>query len=191
MAVTVLYRIRTGEVLKISSQGQTFADRAAAVFGVLADPTFLDGTDTRRTLAGGVLGPAREAGWSKIVVVATNTVRNATQVEIDGFAAGEQADTDAQDAARVAVVIQSHPHWRRALKPLVRKLHAGYAASAAKTNAHLQQWADYKAAVAAPGSTLATIKAATAAMPAIAPNLPTPTFDQVWADIFGDVRSTD
>ena len=44
---TVLYRISSDEVLKNSTRGQLFAERDSAVFGVLTDPTFPDGTDVR------------------------------------------------------------------------------------------------------------------------------------------------
>jgi hypothetical protein len=43
--ITVLYRKRSNEVLKISTKGQSFTDVNAALFGVLVDPDLPDGPD--------------------------------------------------------------------------------------------------------------------------------------------------
>lgn len=111
--VTALYRISTGEVLKISFNGQTFSDRDQTYYGVLTDPSRPDGND-----ATDASGNFRVLNFAKFAVVATNTVRNATQGEIDAFSTGETTDQNAQDATQASSLLQTHPQLRKAFKAI-------------------------------------------------------------------------
>ena len=119
---TVLYRKNGDEVLKISLRDQPFTEADTTYFGVLTNPSFPDGTDTRERLPDGNLGPARQLGFAKIAIPGTNTVRNATQAEIDAWAAAEQEDEDLQDAADADSLFMTHPQFRKVLKALVKLL---------------------------------------------------------------------
>lgn len=118
---TALYRINGGEVLKISPRNQPFAERDPAFWGVLVDPLLPDGTDVRAKLDDGLQGPLRVLGLAKIALAGSNTVRNATQPEIDGFAVAEQADEaamDAEDARRFF----DHPRFGKVFDALLEEL---------------------------------------------------------------------
>ena len=112
---TVLYRLRGGEVLKVALSGQPFSDRDQAYWGVLTDPPLPDG-DQVRDLSGDDPGPLRVLGFAKINDA--GTVRNATQPEIDGFAPDELEDEKDQDAADATLLLETHPHFRKAFKAL-------------------------------------------------------------------------
>jgi len=115
MATTVLYRISSNEVIKISTRGQLFDDRDTTFWGVLTDPSLPDGNQVRDN-TGELPGPLRVLGLAKFAVVGTNTVRNATQTEIDGFAAPETDDDNQQDASRAADLGDIHPQFRKMFK---------------------------------------------------------------------------
>ena len=107
MATTVLYRINGGEVIKISQKGQTFENRNSTYWGVVTDPTLADGTD--------IYDPDlnnRVLGYAKIFE-GSNTVRNATQAEIDNFPIAENDDENQQDADAAIELFQSHPRFRK------------------------------------------------------------------------------
>lgn len=106
MAITVLYRINGGEVGKISVKGQLFADRNTTYWGVLIDPSFLDGTDVRDSSEN-----LRVLGFAKIWD-GTN-VRNATQAEIDSFIVAEDNDDKLQDKDGAIELFQTHPRFRK------------------------------------------------------------------------------
>jgi hypothetical protein len=112
MPTTVLYRLSSGEVLKISTRGQPFSDADATKFGVLTDPNLPDGTETRDT-SGEDLGPPRQLGFAK--VWDTVDVRNATQGEIDGFQAAEDDDDADLDVLDAVQLLDAHPLFRRLL----------------------------------------------------------------------------
>ena len=120
MPTTVLYRLSSGEVLKISERGQSFSDADPLYLSILIDPAFPDGTDVREERADGTLGPLRVLGFAKFADVPGAIVRNATQPEIDTFAPLEEADTDLQDTARAADLGDIHPHFRRMVKAVLR-----------------------------------------------------------------------
>jgi len=111
MPITVLYRLSSGEVLKISPTGQLFSARNTAVFEVLTDPPLPDGTELRPELPDGDLGDLRVLGKAKIADA--GTVRNATQVEIDTFAAAELDDEAQLDAQEAGDLLKTHPRWRK------------------------------------------------------------------------------
>lgn len=106
MATTVLYRISSNEVVKISSKGQPFAERNTTFWGVLTDPTFTDGTVCRDDD-----GDLRILGYAKIVD--SGEVRNATQVEIDTFEGFETDDENQQDADGADDLFVVHPRFRK------------------------------------------------------------------------------
>jgi len=107
MATTCLYRISSGEVTKIATSGQLFADRDTDYWGVLSDPSFPDGLECRDEDYN-----LRVLGFSKIQVSGT-TVRNAIQAEIDTFEPAEAADEDLQDAKGARDIFLVHPRNRK------------------------------------------------------------------------------
>lgn len=114
MAITALFRIRSGEVLKISLKGQPFSDRNTIRFGVQTDPARPDG-DNVRDLSGADPGPLRVLGFAKIWD--STNVRNATQVEIDTFSPDEVEDENEDDAEEAETLIdQGNPVTRKILK---------------------------------------------------------------------------
>lgn len=114
MATTALYSVSSNEVVKINPKGQLFSDRDTAFWGVLTDPALPDGNEVRDT-SGFLMGPLRVLGLSKIAVPGTNTVRNATQAEIDGFEASQMDIDSQQEANRAKELLNSHPQFRRVL----------------------------------------------------------------------------
>lgn len=111
MPTTVLYRLSSNEVVKISQKGQSFSDRNVSYWGVLTDPPLPDGVEVREPLPDGTYGPLKQLGYAKINDA--GTVRNATQPEIDGFAAIETDDENQQDADRAIQLFQTHPQFRK------------------------------------------------------------------------------
>lgn len=117
MATTVKYRLSSGEVIKVDLLGQTFDGRDVVYFGKLTDPPFPDGTDIRADTVD-VIGPLRVLGLSKIWD--GTDVRNATQAEIDGFAAPQIDDDNKQDRDEAANLGDIHPLWRKLIKAIVK-----------------------------------------------------------------------
>lgn len=112
---TALYRLGSMEVTKISLTDQTFSSLDPAEWGVLTNPTTPDGTSVRDE-SGRIAGPLRVEGLAKIAEPAVGpngNVRNATQAEIDTFAAAEKADEDKQDADRAGVLLETHSQFRK------------------------------------------------------------------------------
>ena len=180
MATTALYRIRSGEVVKISLKGQPFSDRDQTYWGVLTDPTCPDGTAVRETLANGTLGPLRVLGWAKHYPGTGATISNATQAQIDSYAAAETADENAQDAERVAQLFQNHPQWRKAFKALLKRI-------LFLREQEATQWNTYRAQVAA-ASSLADLKTRVASNTA---DLPTYTLAQAVTALLTDISADD
>lgn len=103
---TALYRISSGECIKISLSDQQWDDRDTTFWGVLTDPPFPDGTMTRP-----LEGDLRVLGYSKINDA--GTVRNAIQAEIDTFAAAQEDDENQQDATGAQALFLVHPRNRK------------------------------------------------------------------------------
>lgn len=177
---TALYRIHGGEVLKVSLKGQPFSDRDSTYWGVLTDPVLPDGSAVREPLPDGTLGLPRQLGWAKVAVPASNTVRNATQAEIDAWAAAETADDNAQDATRVAELFQNHPQWRKAFKALLKRI-------LQVTNTEATQFNALRAQIAA-ATNLANLQSRVAANTS---NLPTYTLEQAIAALLADISADD
>lgn len=117
---TARYRLSSNEVDKISTKNpaQTFSDRDTDFWDVLTNPNLPDGDETR-DMSTDPIGPLRVFGFSKIAVPGTNTIRNATQIEIDTFALAELDDDNQQDADGATFLLQSHPQLRRILIAVV------------------------------------------------------------------------
>jgi hypothetical protein len=122
MAVTALYRKSSGEVVKISLQGQLFADRNTTYWGVITDPVLPDGHAVRATNPDGTMGPLRVFGYAKHYPLTGTTISNATQGQIDTYAAKEADDEQQQDADQVVILFETHPRWRKAFKALVKRI---------------------------------------------------------------------
>lgn len=176
--ITALYRIASGEVVKISLTGQPFADRNQTYWGVLTDPTLPDGNQCREVLQDGTLGPLRTLGFAKIRV--GTTVRNATQGEIDTFAALETADENSQDATEVIAWFDTHPRFRKAFKAMVKRV-------IAENNLQATQWNTFRAQVAL-ASNLADLKTRVANNTT---DMPTRTLQQALTALAGDVSAND
>lgn len=179
MAVTALYRISSGEVLKISPKGQTFADRDLAYFGVITDPVLPDGNTVRAINPDGTMGPLRVLGYAKHYVGIGQDIRNATQAEIDGYAAAEAQDDKAQDVDRVGQLFEQHPQWRKAFKALLKRVRA-------VTNPQAKKWNDLRVEIAA-ATNFADFQARVAAMG----DLPTYSAAELMAALKADLNPED
>lgn len=179
MPTTVLYRISSGEVLKISTKGQVFNEINSNIFSYLTDPSFPDGTDNREIIDG-EFGPARQLGFQKIAIPGSNLVRNATQLEIDGFEAFKVEDEKIQDQIGAVAFLETHPRFRKIfvgiLKLIVDQL---LEKSNVKQNEMITQWNQFKSGIES-ATSLADIKSGVAGLPAITSNLPeTATLSQI------------
>lgn len=180
MAVTALYRLRSGEVGKISLKGQPFSDRNPAYWGVVTDPILPDGSVVRVSLPDGTLGPMRVLGVAKHYVGIGQEIRNATQAEIDTYAAAAAEDEQRQDADRVGQLFETHPQWRKVFKALIKRI-------LAVTNAHAKQHNALRAQIAA-ATNLANLQQRVAANTA---DLPTPTLAQALVALRSDISKDD
>ena len=180
---TALYRKNGGEVIKYSQINQPFTDADPNFFGVLTNPLTPNGIDVREsfTPAPGQAryGPPRQLGWAKIAVPATNTIRNATQAEIDLFDDAEGQDEQALDAIQAKRGIERHPLLARIMWSLIRMLVANSNQQntrinlmAAKVNLIATQWASMKTIMAS-GVTVAQMRTQIAALPNIPADVPT------------------
>ena len=109
-ATTVLYRISSGEVASISVVDRTNFNVDLSYYGVLVDPPLPDGIQW--------FDPApdyqrRVLGYAKIND--NGTVRNATQIEIDGFAGFALDDKNQEEANKAAEYFQNDPQFRRVM----------------------------------------------------------------------------
>lgn len=105
---TALYRISSGEVIKISLSDQQWADRDTTYWGILTTAAYPDGTMTRP-----LEGDLRVLGFAKFADVGGNTVRNALQAEIDTYAPAQADDEDQQDADGAETLFLTHPRNRK------------------------------------------------------------------------------
>lgn len=121
MAVTALYRISSNEVIKISTKGQPFSDRNPTYWGVLTDPNLPDGNQVR-DVSVEPPGALRVVGFAKIAEPGVNTVRNATQGEINSFDAAEIDDENNQDAEQTVNLLRDHPQFRKFTKLIFKAM---------------------------------------------------------------------
>lgn len=103
---TAKYRKRGFECDKISLRDQQFPDNQ--FYGMLIDPNLPNGDVTRDEE-----GNLRVLGFAKFADVGANTVRNATQAEIDQFIIAEQEDEKDIDTerAKARTADQGDPGW--------------------------------------------------------------------------------
>jgi hypothetical protein len=123
--ITALYRLNGREVLKISSIGQLFEDADPKYFGVMFNPRLPDGDRLRdepsREVMGRVVhGELRKLGSAKIAEPETNTIRNATQEEIDAWEQCEAEDDQSLDAEQARIEVESHPVISRLVASMSR-----------------------------------------------------------------------
>lgn len=182
--ITVLYRINSKEVVKISLKGQTFSNRDTRYWGVLSGSVFPDGIELREQIDDNTWGPLRQLGYSKYVEEFTNTVRNATQEEINNFSTIEESDNNQQDADEALKFFNSHPRFRKAFKAFLNLIiNEVIETSNRKINEMINQWNQYKQDISNANS-LTDIKTYTASLPDISSNLKeTATLTQVLSKI--------
>lgn len=172
MPTTVLYRKSSGEVRKISLKGQPFDDADPAFWGVLTDPNFPDGTEDRDPD-----GNFRVLGYAKIWD--DPDVRNATQDEINTFAAFQADDENQQAAGRAAEFLSLHPQWRKLLIAFADILVSEFNI--------LRQWEmEFKNEVAA-ATSLANLQSRVATLP----DLPDRTLAQLKTAILNRISKDD
>jgi len=191
MATTVLYRISSGEVLKISTRGQQFPHINNNYFDYLIDPDLPDGTDNR-PIIDGKLGPARTPGSQKIAIPGSNLVRDATELEIDGFEAFKVEDEKALDETGAKAFLLTHPRFRKIfvgiLKLLIDQL---LEKTNVKQNEMITQWNQFKTGIAG-ATSLADIKSGVAGLPTIDPDLPeTATKEQIRSQLESMISKDD
>jgi len=117
--ITALYRKSSNEVIKISLKGQPFTDADSQFWGVLTDPLLPDGNEVRDGSTE-LLGPLRVLGFAKYADVSLNTVRNATQTEIDTCQSLQDDDENQQDANHAADMGDAHPQFRKLIKSILK-----------------------------------------------------------------------
>ena len=171
MANTVLYRISSGEVVKISTRGQILDNISPTYFAYLTDPSMPDGTDNRETIDG-QWGPARVLGYQKIAIPGSDLVRNATQPEIDAFAGFQTEDENNLDASGATSFLETHPRFRKVFKAILKLLVQQLLENSnVKQNQMIDQWNQFKVDVAG-ASNLGNLKTDLAAQPSITSDLP-------------------
>lgn len=111
--ITVLYRLSSGEVGKISPKGQSFSEANSLFWGVLVNPTFTDDMQER---------PFRQLGAAKTAIPGTNTVRNATSAEITNFPIFDDDDNKQEHADGVTRRLANDREFRIFARALVRLL---------------------------------------------------------------------
>ena len=105
---TALYRISSGEVVKISLSDQQWDERNTTYWGILTTAAYPDGTQVRH-----IDRELRELGFAKFADVGGNTVRNAVQGEIDTYAPAQADDENQQDADGAVGLFITHPRNRK------------------------------------------------------------------------------
>ena len=125
-STTALYRKSTGEVLRVAranAEGriQMWPQVDTRFFGVAIDPLTPDG-DKVFDDSTPIGGPRRVLGWAKHYDAVTNTVRNSLQVEINSYAAGEQADRAKLDAGSAKEIAKTHPVYRKLISGIVKMI---------------------------------------------------------------------
>ena len=147
-ATEVLYRISSGEVEWVSEETIPL-HMFGADFAILTDPPFTDGMD--------VVDPNGEYkvfGYSKIND--NGTIRNATQVEIDGFTAHISADRKQRKADAATEYFLNDPRIKRIVIAIVKGI--------VREDNEQRQWQRDLMDVVAASNTLANFKSRVAAM---------------------------
>jgi hypothetical protein len=121
---TVLYRVSSGEVIRVSTSNEPFNSVDLGYFGVLSDPNFPDGMALQETLANGTKGPFRQLGFAKIADAALGQVRNATQAEIDLFQVERLLDDEELREETAVDFILSHPVMKRVFELVLEEVDA-------------------------------------------------------------------
>lgn len=112
---TVLYRIKSGEVIGISRKNKLWEEVNQSQFAVLTNPNFLDGDMNFNPEE----PKKREPGFQKIAVPDFNEVRNATETEIMTFVHAEEIDVDMMDKVFARVFMNDHPRFKKLMKAVV------------------------------------------------------------------------
>jgi len=157
---TALYRLSSGEVMKVSLSDQPFTDRDVNYWGVAVDPSLPDGN-----VCVDPSGDYRVLGYAKIHDA--GTVRNAIQAEIDTFEAAQLDDESQEDADEVSAWIDSHPRFRKIFKAILKELiDELFTETNGKINVFIDQWNQFKLDVAI-AANLSQLKDSVVALPAI------------------------
>ncbi len=69
-----------------------------------------------------VVGPLRQLGFAKRYIVATNTLQDATQAEIDSWQAAEDEDEKVLDAKQTVQLLKGHPQFRKFTQVLFKAM---------------------------------------------------------------------
>jgi len=115
----VYYRLSSGEVEDIESEPLV---KNSLIFGEAVDPSFPDGMNFNSPD-----GDADVLGYAKIYD--NGVVRNATQGEIDGFAAARLDDKNKIQAEEAKLIFQNDPQLRRILKAFADIVLAAFSSS--------------------------------------------------------------
>jgi len=99
--VTALYRISSGEVIKISKKGQTFSKANSLFYGVLINPELPDGIEL-----------------PKIAIPESNIIRNGTQTEIDNCYVLKEQDTNKEHCNDSIRRLNNDPQFRMFAKAM-------------------------------------------------------------------------
>ena len=149
-------------------------DRDSTYWGVLTTASYPDGTQVRH-----IDRDLRELGFAKFADVGGNTVRNATQPEIDTYAPAQLDDENQQDADGAEIIFLINPRFR--------KLMTAYSDILKDEFNHVRGWiADFKTEVAA-AANLGDLKTRIAAMP----DLPDRTLAQLKTAIQNRINKDD
>lgn len=143
-----LYRKSSNEVLKWHLT-QPFNDADFTYFGVAIDPLTPNGTTVRDTTIDPP-GPRRALGQAKVYVPGSNTIQNATQGEIDSWAAFEVSDQNDQDLELAQGMLDNTARFsnktiRKAFTALLKRI-------IAENNTMATQWNFFRAEVASANS---------------------------------------
>lgn len=135
------YRLRTGEVIAVARKRtdgtiQDWLSRDPTLvmyFGQAVDPFTPDG-DNVVDRSQAQLGPPWQLGFAKYYDVRTNTVRNATQAEIDTYGGGEDEDEKDRDVDGAKEFMKTHPQHRKMIQALFKAMNR------IRTDAGLVAW---------------------------------------------------
>lgn len=116
---TLLYRNNSFEVIKVSVFDQSW-DVDTNFFTIVSDPLLPDGPAVVEDLPDGSQGPRRQLGFSKHYDVGSNTGRNSTQPEIDGYAALQTTDDNQLDADQATADVELNLRIRKVVKSIIK-----------------------------------------------------------------------